>query len=77
MELIQRQLEANDLFIQMLAEQLKEARAKKKFLRESLKREKDRKKGVNVSAERRYADSYANRKLNRVGEVIPSRKKAP
>lgn len=77
MELIQKRLDANDLFINMLVEQLKEARAKKKFLRESLKREKARQKGVKVSDERRYADNYANRKLNRVGDVIPPRKKSP
>jgi len=30
-----------------------------------------------ASVVRRYADNYSNRKLGRVGQVIPSRKKTP
>ena len=90
--------DGNEQFIEMLAAQLKAAKARKKILREAVKREKAHLKehlkamkagavsaaagGAAAAAAdpapvfvRRYADNWQNRKLGRVGEVIPSRKK--
>lgn len=96
--------DGNEQFIEMLAAQLKAAKARKKILREEVKRQKANLKehlkamkagAVSAAAYaataggaaadggdaapapvvRRYADNYQNRKLGRVGQVIPSRKK--
>jgi hypothetical protein len=82
--------DGNETYIAMLAEQLKAARERKKVLRDAVKREKallkERLKAMKAGAVsaakaapaavvRRYADTYQNRKLKRVGQVIPSRKK--
>lgn len=91
--------DGNDQYIEMLAAQLKAAKARKKILRDAVKREKAHLKehlkamkagAVSAAAAgggaagggaapapvvRRYADNYQNRKLGRVGQVIPSRRK--
>ena len=92
--------DGNDQYIEMLAAQLKAAKARKKILRDAVKREKAHLKehlkamkagAVSAAAAgggavagggaapapvvRRYADNYQNRKLGRVGNVIPSRRK--
>ena len=89
--------DGNDQYIEMLAAQLKAAKARKKILRDAVKREKAHLKehlkamkagAVSAAAGggaaggaapapvvRRYADNYQNRKLGRVGNVIPSRRK--
>jgi len=91
--------DGNDQYIEMLAAQLKAAKARKKILRDAVKREKAHLKehlkamkagAVSAAAVgggaagggaapapvvRRYADNYQNRKLGRVGQVIPSRRK--
>lgn len=82
---IQARIDAQTQFIALLMEQVKRAREEKKSLQEMLKLEKARAKGgkgakgaeAAAPAERRYANTYQNRKLNRVGELIPSRKKPP
>lgn len=83
---IKAKIEAQSQFIALLMEQLKRAREEKKSLQEMLKLEKARTKMgkkatkdavAEVPAERRYADTYQNRKLERVGKLIPSRKKTP
>lgn len=83
--------DGNETYIAMLAEQLKAARERKKVLRDAVKREKAHLKehlkamkagAVSAAAKaapaavvRRYADTYQNRKLKRVGQEIPTRKK--
>ena len=81
-------LNANELHIQMLMNALKEAREKKKLLRETVKEAKANFK-ANVKAKsskaksskakssgpRIYKDNAMNRKLERVGKPIPSKKK--
>lgn len=82
--------DGNETYIAMLAEQLKAARERKKVLRDAVKREKahlkehlkamkagavSAVKAVPAAVVKRYADTYQNRKLKRVGHVIPPRKK--
>jgi len=92
MKAAQAALAGNEQFIQMLSEQLKAAKERKKVLKQAVKREKAHYKehmkamkaaAVSASAssggaapkQRVYADNYQNRKLDRVGKPIPSRKK--
>lgn len=92
MKAAQAAYDGNEQYIQMLSEQLKAAKERKKVLKEGLKREKahykEHLKAMKASAvsapassggaapkQRVYADNYANRKLDRVGKPIPSRKK--
>ena len=92
MKAAQAAYDGNEQYIQMLSEQLKAAKERKKILKEALKREKAHykehvkaMKAAAVSAPaasggaapkpRVYADNYQNRKLGRVGQPIPSRKK--
>ena len=82
---LKARIDAQGQFIALLMDQLKRARAEKKSLQEMLKLEKARVKGgkaakgaeAEAPAERRYADTYDNRRRGRVGQVIPSRKKTP
>lgn len=78
--------DGNETYIAMLVEQLKAARERKKLLRDAVKREKAHLKAMKAGAVsavkavpaavvKRYADTYQNRKLKRVGHVIPPRKK--
>ena len=96
MKAAQAALDGHEQYIQMLSEQLKAAKERKKVLKQAVKREKAHYKehmkamkagAVSAAADggadpaasvvRRYADNYSNRKLGRVGQVIPSRKKTP
>ena len=92
MKAAQAAFDGNEQYIQMLSEQLKVAKERKKILKEALKREKahykEHVKAMKASAvsapaasggaapkQRVYADNYQNRKLGRVGQPIPSRRK--
>ena len=92
MKAAQAAYDGNEQYIQMLSEQLKAAKERKKILKEALKREKahykEHVKAMKASAvsapassggaapkQRFYADNYQNRKLGRVGQPIPSRRK--
>ena len=92
MKAAQAAYDGNEQYIQMLSEQLKAAKERKKILKEALKREKahykEHMKAMKASAvsapaasggaapkQRVYKDNYQNRKLGRVGQPIPSRRK--